>query len=142
MHTNAGTATSMDISGIDRLREVHVAALNAGDANAWAACFTDDAVQMPPHFKANTGKAAIQGWSQGFLNLFTCRFSLSVEEVRNSGEWAFERGRYKITLTPKAGGEPVEDSGKYITIYQRQPDASWIMARDIWNSDQPLPGTR
>ncbi len=134
------TSASIDISGIDRLRGVHVAALDAGDANTWATCFTDDAVQMPPHFGANAGKAAIQSWSTGFLKMFACRFSLSVEEVRDAGDWAFERGRYKITLTPRAGGESVDDIGKYITIYQRQSDGSWKIARDIWNSDLPLPG--
>ena len=142
MIANTQTTTSIEAAGIDRLRDVHVAALNAGDADAWAACFTDDGVQMPPHFASNVGKAAIQGWGKGFLNLFACRFSLSVEEVRVAADWAFERGRYDITLTPRAGGGPMDDSGKYITVYQCQSDGSWKIARDIWNSDQPLPGTR
>ena len=53
-----------------------------------------------------------------------------------------ERGRYEITLAPKAGDAPMDDTGKYITIYQRQSNGSWKIARDIWNSDQPLPGTK
>jgi len=124
-------------AGIHRLRDIHVAAVNAGDANAWADCFAEDGVQMPPHFKANVGKTAVRGWGQGFLSLFACRFSLSVEEVRVDTDWAFERGRYAIQLTPKTGGEPVDENGKYITVYQRQPDGSWKIARDIWNSDEP-----
>jgi len=36
----------------------------------------------------------------------------------------------------------MKDNGKYITIYQHQSDGSWKIARDIWNSDQPLPGTK
>ena len=32
------------------------------------------------------------------------------------------------------------DAGKYITVYERRPDDSWAMARDIWNSNNPLPG--
>jgi uncharacterized protein (TIGR02246 family) len=139
---NYETSTRADEAVIDRLRDSHVAALNAGDADAWAACFTDDGVQMPPHFAANVGKTAVRGWSQGFLNLFGCRFSLSVDEVRVVADWAFERGRYTITLIARAGGERMDDSGKYITVYQRQSDGSWKMARDIWNSDQPVPGTR
>jgi len=109
------TSTRVDEVGIDRLRDRHVAALNAGDAEAWVACFTDDGVQMPPHFATNTGKSAVRGWSQGFLNLFECRFSLSGDEVRVAADWAFERGRYTITLTPRAGGGSMDDSGKYIT---------------------------
>lgn len=138
--SNPGTGARVDAAGIDRLREIHVAAVNAGDADGWADCFIDDGVQMPPNFAANAGKAALRGWIQGFLSMFACRFGLSVEEVQVAADWAFERGRYAITLTPKAGGEPVEDRGKYITIYQRQQDGAWKIARDIWNSDQPLPG--
>lgn len=142
MSRNWGASPRVDEVGIDRLRDIHVAALNAGDAAAWVACFTDDGVQMPPHAGSNVGKTAVRGWSQGFLNLFACRFGLSVDEVQVVGDWAFERGRYTITVSPRAGGEPMDDIGKYITVYQRQQDGSWKMARDIWNSDQPLPGTR
>ncbi len=133
--------TSIDQSAIDRLRDAHVAAVNAGDADAWAACFTDDGVQMPPNFGANAGREAIRGWNRGFMSIFACRFGLSVDEVQAAADWAFERGRYEITLTPKTGGGPLQDRGKYITVYQRQPDGSWKMARDIWNSSQPVPGT-
>lgn len=142
MTTNAETRKAIDTSEIDRLRDIHIAALNAGDADAWVACFANDAVQMPPHFGANSGKAAIERWSKGFLSIFTCKFSLSVEEVQAAGDWAFERGQYGIALTPRAGGEPMKDNGKYITIYQHQLDGFWKIARDIWNSDQPLPGTK
>jgi hypothetical protein len=34
---------------------------NAGDAEAWVACFTEDGVQMSPHFGTNVGKTAIRG---------------------------------------------------------------------------------
>ncbi|HEY4916756.1 MAG TPA: hypothetical protein VIH92_07585 [Solirubrobacteraceae bacterium] len=36
-------------------------------------------------------------------------------------------------------GDPLRDSGKYITIYRRQPGDDWLMAHDIWNSDGPPP---
>jgi ketosteroid isomerase-like protein len=67
-------------------------------------------------------------------------FSLSVEEVKAAGDWAFERGGYRNVLHPKAGGSHMGDNGKYVTIYQRQPGGSLGMARDIWNSDNPPPG--
>lgn len=137
----ANQGTSTDLSGIDHLREAHVAAVNSGDAEAWADCFTDDGVQMPPYFAANTGNAAIRGWCKGFMSMFGSQFSLTVEEVQVADEWAFERGLYEITLTPKAGGGPMKDKGKYITLYRRLADGAWKMARDIWNSDLPLPGT-
>jgi uncharacterized protein (TIGR02246 family) len=134
-------AQTSELKDLDSLREAHVAALNAGDADAWVECFTIDAVQMPPNYPANVGKQAIGGWSGGMLAVFSAQFSLSPEEVQLAGtDWAFERGDYAITLTPKAGGDPIEDAGKYITLYQRQAGGRWLMARDIWNSNNPPPG--
>jgi ketosteroid isomerase-like protein len=82
----------------------------------------------------------IRAWSQAFLAAFRATFALSVDEVQVAGDWAFERGAYRIGLTPRSGGAPIDDVGKYITIYARQPGDAWQIARDIWNTDNPLPG--
>jgi uncharacterized protein (TIGR02246 family) len=137
-HERIGSKT--DLEAIDRVRDAHVAALNACDAEAWVAQFTDDGVQMPPNAHANVGRTMIGSWSQAFLAQFRLQFALAVDEVRVLGEWAFERGGYTIRLHPKAGGPPIQDSGKYITVYQRKPGDTWRMARDIWNSSSPPPG--
>jgi len=49
----------------------------------------------------------------------------------------FERGAYEITLTPKTGGQPIRDTGNYITIYSRANDGQCLVAQDIWNSNNP-----
>jgi uncharacterized protein (TIGR02246 family) len=126
-----------DVEALNNVREVHIAALNDGDVNAWVAAFTDDGVQMPPNAPANLGSESIRTWSRAFLALFRAEFALLVDEVQVAGDWAFERGTYTITLTPKAGGEPMQNIGKYITISERKPCGAWGMARDIWNSNNP-----
>jgi uncharacterized protein (TIGR02246 family) len=126
-----------DVEAINNVRAAHIAALNDGDVDAWVAAFTGDGVQMPPNAPANLGMESIRAWSQAFLAPFRVEFTLVVDEVQVAGDWAFERGTYTITLTPKAGGEPMQDIGKYITIYGRQPSGAWGMARDIWNSNNP-----
>ena len=79
----AGNET--DVRAIDRVRDAHVAALNAGDAQAWAAQFTNEAVQMPPNAPANVGRSKIASWSQGFLDQFRVHFALAVDEVPRLG---------------------------------------------------------
>jgi uncharacterized protein (TIGR02246 family) len=89
-----------DAQAIEETREAHVAALNSGDADAWAAAFANDGVQMPPNAPANVGRDSIQAWSEAFLGAFRAEFSLAPEEVQVAGaDWAFERGTFKITLT-------------------------------------------
>ena len=58
-----------------------------------------------------------------------------IDEVEGIGELAFVRGRYSMTLEPEGAPGPVNDEGKYIEIRERQPDGSWLLARDIFNSD-------
>ena len=140
MTDHSPTGDAADQKAIAQTREAHVAALNAGDAKAWAAQFTEDGVQMPPNMPANIGREAIAGWSGGFMGMFRLEFALAVDEVRVLGDWAFERGGYTITLHPKPQGPSMQDAGKYITIYQRRPGNTWRIARDIWNSSNPLPG--
>ena len=135
------SGSSTDIQAIDRLRVAHVAAVNSGNAAAWVAQFADDGVQMPPNAPANVGRKMIGSWSQAFLDQFHLQFALAVDEVHVLGNWAFERGRYKIGLNAKAGGPQMCDIGKYITVCQRTPGDTWRIARDIWNSSNPPLGS-
>jgi ketosteroid isomerase-like protein len=91
---------------------------------------------MPPNDPANVGTANIQAWSAGMLGAFNAEFALDVDET----SWPATAGRssagaYNITLTPKTGGQSIRDTGKYITIYSRGSDGRWLIARDIWNSN-------
>jgi uncharacterized protein (TIGR02246 family) len=140
MNVQATQAVPGATEAIDRARAAHIEALNTGNVDAWVAGFTDDGVQMPPGFPSNVGTEAIRGWARAFLAPFDVDFALSPREVLvTSAEWAFETGIWEIALTPKAGGEPIHDDGKYITVYQRRSDDTWAMARDIWNSSNPPP---
>jgi uncharacterized protein (TIGR02246 family) len=129
-----------DLRAIDRTREAHIAALNQGNVDAFAALFSEDVIQMPPNAPANAGRAKIRAWIQAFMGAFRIEFALEVAEVQLAGDWAFERGGYRIRLSPKAGVGAMQEAGKYITIYQKQADGAWLTARDIWNSDNPPPG--
>src|SRR5215510_16197108 len=99
------STSQADVEAINHVRAAHIAALNDGDVHAWVAAFTDDGVQMPPNAPANLGRESIRAWSQAFLTPLRVAFTLVVDEVQMAGDWAFERGTYTITLTPKAGGE-------------------------------------
>jgi uncharacterized protein (TIGR02246 family) len=137
MSRDEQSTNQADVEALNHVREAHIAAVNDGDVNAWVAAFTADGVQMPPNAPANFGRESIRTWSQDFLALFRAEFALLVDEVQVAGDWAFERGTYTVILTPKARGEPIQERGKYITIYERQPGGAWGMARDIWNSNNP-----
>ena len=61
------------------------------------------------------------------------------ELIFTGDDWAFERSTYQLLVQPREPGNPVEDHGKFVVLWHRQSDGSWKMARDIDNSDTPLP---
>ncbi len=73
--------------------------------------------------------------------MFSVTFDLyETDEIEVAGDLTYERYTGRWTVTPKDGSDAVEQAFKGIHILRRQTDGSWKIARDIWNSDEPLPG--
>ena len=120
---------------VDRLRQDFNAAYNAADAAAIANLVTEDVVWMPPGNPAVEGRQAVKDRYAAQFKELAPRFELHPGEIQASCTWAFLRGSYTRTDTPRQGGEPIGYKCKYLMIMQRQPDGGWKIARDIWNSD-------
>jgi ketosteroid isomerase-like protein len=56
--------------------------------------------------------------------------------VARSGDLGYTSGLYELRLKSTAGG--VADNGKYLTIWKKEPDGSWRVLFDTFNSDRPL----
>ena len=137
------TTREADVEAINSLRDDFVAAVGAGDSSSVAALYSNDAVLMPRNESAVRGREPIESWFLATYEKFSEELNLSEEEVEIAGDWAFEWGIYRATITPKAEGEPIQDQeGKYVVILQRQADGSWKMRHQIWNISNPTPGTQ
>ncbi len=108
---------------------------NADDVDRFMSLWTEDGILMPPNGPPVIGKDQIRVRSIGLFDQFSFDLDGSAAEVEVAGGWAFTRGTYTITVTPKEGGQPVFIDGKYINILERQPDGSWKMHRSIFNSN-------
>lgn len=117
--------------------EEYSAALNSDDIDRWAALWMDDGVQMPPGTALREGKETIAQAVGASMDAFTYDMEINNLEVMLSGDMAVARGLYSATLTPKAGGDDVYIDGKYMSVLMRQPDGSWKLYRDIFNSNVP-----
>ena len=131
-----------DTAAIKALGDQFTAAFNSGDAAAMAAAYADDAIMMDPNQAAIEGKQAIQAAYEARSKesagkvAFTATFTPLETQV--AGDWAYDRGNYTVTITPKSG-KPMEESAKYLFIVKRQPDGAWRVYRDISNSNSPPP---
>jgi uncharacterized protein (TIGR02246 family) len=90
---------------------------------------TDDVVFLSPG-QAPVGR---QGFPAGFLTAhqqFRIRCTSELEEVTVVGEVAYTLCRDSLSMTPRAGGVSTEVGGHRITIYRKQSDGRWLLARD------------
>lgn len=128
----AGPLPQADIAAIQATSDSFAAYLKAGNHEALAALYTEDAVLMPPNERAVTGRAAIRAWMEAFPP--PTEFSLAHDAVEGRGDLAYVRGRYQMKLGIE--GSPV-DSGKYIEIRKKGADGMWRLSVDIFNSNLP-----
>ncbi len=133
--------TEADIGNINKASEEFVAAARANDTEELVSLYAADAVLMSPNEPVSKGSEGIQTWMQSFFDQFTMvDFNISAQDVVVTGDWAFRRGNFAMTVSPIVGGEQMQDLGKFVDIWQRQSDGSWkIYWNIIWNSDNPSP---
>lgn len=134
--TEPATLTDPDRAAIRQQHAASVAAANAKDWARWTAGFTEDGVAMPPNSEAIRGRAALLKFAESYPP-FT-DFTAEVTEIEGSPTMAYARGTYAITIT-MPGTPPMPDRGKFVEIWKKQPDGSWKITIDIFNSDMPIP---
>jgi ketosteroid isomerase-like protein len=120
------------------MNEAYDAATNAGDAEAMGMLFAVDAVSMPPNASPLAGRAAIIADAAEDFAAMTVNLSSSSEGHYLMGDMAVDWGTYLFAGTLKDSGIAVTEEGKYVAIWKAQPDGSWQIVRDIWNSSIPF----
>ena len=114
------------------IREAHstwIAAVNAGDLVSLLSLMADDVVFLNPG-QPPLGR---DGFSANFLaahRQVRIRCVSELEEVVVVGEVAYTRSRDALSVTPHAGGDAVQLAGHRLTVYRKQPDGRWLLARD------------
>jgi uncharacterized protein (TIGR02246 family) len=114
------------------VREVHTAwidAVNAADLARPLTLMTDDVVFLNPG-QAPLGRDGFAAVFTGAHQQLRLRCTSVPEEVVAVGDLAYTRCRDSLTLTPRAGGDTKELAGHRLTIYRKQPDGRWLLARD------------
>ena len=130
-----GARDAADRASIRRITSEILAAVNTSDPGRLLAVWADDGVLMPPDRPAVEGRDALE---RHFREVFVerrFRFSFTLGDVKLAGDVAFERLAYTASVWLAGGGQAVDDAGKGLHVYRRQPDGAWKLALDIWNSD-------
>jgi len=114
------------------IRELHLTwidAVNTGDLAGLLRSMADDVMFLGP------------GETPSGRDAFFPRFSAAHEQARINciselqdvvvvGEVAYTLSRDTVSVTPRAGGEEMRFAGYRSTVYRKQPDSRWLLARD------------
>ena len=124
-------------AAVNQVWDQYASSLNAGDVDRYMALWADNAIQLPPDSLPLVGKETLRAGLESEVKAITYDMKITNEEVNVSGDLAVARGTYAATITFKDGSDPISIDGKYMTLLKRQPDGSWKIFRDIYNSNVP-----
>lgn len=105
------------------------AALQAGDAAAIAAFYSEDCRILAPNTDLATGRSAAEAAFGGMIDAGLTG-ELETVEATVVGDLGFNLGTYTL----QAADGSLVDRGKFIEIW-RQVNGEWKITDDIWNSD-------
>jgi uncharacterized protein (TIGR02246 family) len=111
------------------------------NAQALAALYREDAVEMPFSGPPIKGRDAIARFYQGMFSspAKVTAFTFIHWETMAQGDIAFDIGSYKRTTATGPSG-PIEAAGTYMVILKRTA-GKWKIAYITYNCDCPPPGT-
>jgi uncharacterized protein (TIGR02246 family) len=118
-----------DERAIREVQSTWIEATTAGDLARLLPLMADDVVFLSsgraPLDRDAFAAAFSAGHKQARINC-----SAELEEVVVVGEVAYTRTRHSVSVTPIAGGEAMQLAGHALTVWRKQPDGRWVLARD------------
>ena len=131
--------TAAITAAVDSINKAFTAAIAARDTESVVSFYADDAEVLPPGSPRASGKDGIRAAWVGFLRIPDLSLTPQSVKVLNSdaGDLVVDVGSY--TMKAKGPKGPIEDVGKYVTVY-RKTDAGWRIVVDTFNSDKAPSG--
>lgn len=129
-----------DLQTVKNIEAARMQDPRSKDLEKWIGYFAENASGLYPGTRIADGKAALK---EAVAPFFTDpNFAEMPQSTRmmasKGGDMVYSRGTYMLTMTNSKTHKPMTDTGKYLTIYMKQPDGSWKIVADTYNSDSPL----
>ena len=118
---------SSDERAIRELIAKWMVASEAGDVDTVLGLMTDDVVFLVPGHPP-FGKEVFADAARKMKDM-QMEGRSDIKEVEVLGDLAWARNHITVTMTPP-GGAPVRRSGYTLSIFKKQLDGKWLLARD------------
>jgi len=108
-----------------------------GDAQGMAQLYTENGVIFPGGRPMIRGRDAIAGYWTLPAGTTVVEHKTTADSIIVVGNTAYDYGTFRAR-NAKDGQSGNVGYGKYVIVWQRQPDGKWLMHLDIWNNS-PAP---
>jgi len=116
----------------------YVEPFRSGDIERWLKAFGVDALALHNHRPMDRGIDAIEAFGTSVHQHFELQeYEVEVTDVKQSDQWVYTVGRYRSHFVSKVdGSSPFGRSvGKFVLLWEKQPDGQWKIILDMGNSD-------
>ncbi len=124
-----------DVAAIRAQQDAFVEAVRANDWAAASEIYAEDFILMIPEAPAMQGRETWREWAMSF-NATVTEYNIEIDEIDGRADLAFVRGRFSETLSFEDMPEPISGGGKFLSIWRKGADGSWLITLEAWNSDE------
>ncbi|MBN2172791.1 MAG: nuclear transport factor 2 family protein [Bacteroidales bacterium] len=122
---------------IVKMNDKMVKAIQEDDHETLSAMYTEDVYSLPSYSPMVMGKEkmieiAMKDKEAGFKMM---KMKFDVVDVIPAGNYAIEIGNYDVTMKIPMMDEPMDDKGKYVTVWEIMKDGSMKIKVETWNTD-------
>ena len=110
----------------------------SGQVDQFLMAYANDAVVLAPNAPMASDEASRRKMMTDMFATpgFALTWQPSKVEVARGGDIAYSLGTYQLTVNDPSG-KPINDRGKYATVWRKQADGSWKAIVDMFNTDLP-----
>ena len=122
---------------IQKINNEMAQAMVSGNSEKSLSYYANDAISMPNNAPMVEGIDAIRKSNQEMMQsgMQIKSFEFTTKKVKLCDSMITEIGTYKGSFMMPNMQQPVEDQGKYLTIWEKQADGSLKIKIEIWNAD-------
>jgi ketosteroid isomerase-like protein len=122
---------------VNQWNDEYVKATIHNDREKILSFYADDAISMPSYSPMIIGKDSLEAemMREDTASSKITSFNLNSKKLISSGDLLIDIGTYDLTMNMQGMDEPIQDHGKYLTMYEKQSDGSWKIKAETWNSD-------
>ena len=129
-----------DIYKINAAKTEFREAYNTGDVDRLLSVFHSEFMDLSlgqPSFFLGEAREMLRRRMSELFSKFEVRMAAIVIDIQVRGDLAIDYGWHKLTLTPKAGGEPVTSRQRYMETWIKDAAGNWKIFIYIDNQDLP-----